>query len=219
MRSILVLNAKGGSGKTTLATNLAVHYALAGKRVTLVDYDAQCSASDWLEDRPEDRPEIHGLQGFEAGARVPRDTEVVIMDAPAATHGRAISELLRRAQTCLIPVVPSAIDLNAAARFLDELTELGRVLDRRVRVATVANRVRENSPGRYYLEDFLRSIKLPDGRRLPFVAVLRNSQNYVHAAERGLGIMEMAPSRVWYDLELWEPLTRWLNSKRSLPEE
>ncbi len=217
MRSILVLNPKGGSGKTTLAINIAAWYAIEGNRVALVDFDPQQSAMDWLASRPEDRPVIEGVAASEPGARVPRGVDVVVMDAPAATHGRAVAELLRRAETCLIPVVPSPIDLMAANRFMDELVEIGQVLKRKVRVATIANRVRENSPGRYELEDYLRSMRLPDGRRLPFVAVLRNTQNYVHAAERGLSIFEIAPSRAEHDLELWDPLTRWLSSKRSLP--
>ncbi|MGI9332717.1 MAG: AAA family ATPase [Gammaproteobacteria bacterium] len=217
MRTILVLNSKGGSGKTTIATNLAAYYALEGYRVALVDYDQQQSSLDWLEDRPEDRAEIQGVNGCEANARVPRNTDFVIMDAPAATHGAQIAELLKKAQTCIIPVVPSPIDLNAALRFLDELVEIGRVLNRKVKVATIANRVRENSPGRYELEEFLDAWKLPDGRKLPFVALLRNTTNYVHAAERGLSIFEIAPSRVEHDMELWDPLLRYLNSKRSQP--
>ncbi|MCP5149675.1 MAG: AAA family ATPase [Ectothiorhodospiraceae bacterium] len=217
MRSILVLNPKGGSGKTTIATHIAAWYALAGKQVALVDYDVQRCALDWLESRPTDRPVIHGVDGTQTRTRVPRNTEVVVMDAPAATHGKQLSELLRRAQTCIIPVVPSPVDLHAASRFIDELVEVGRVLSRRVRVATIANRVRENSPGRLEIEDFLRSMKLSDGRRLPFVAALRNTQNYVHAAERGLSVFEIAPSRAAHDVELWEPLLGWLESRRSLP--
>ena len=151
MRSILVLNPKGGTGKTTIATNLAAWYALAGKRTALVDFDPQQSSLDWLATRPENRAPIEGVAALEPGSRVGRNTDVVIMDAPAATHGRAIVELLRRAQTCIIPVVPSPIDLNAAARFMDELIDVGRILKRKVRVATIANRVRENSPGRYEL--------------------------------------------------------------------
>ena len=218
MRSILVMNAKGGSGKTTIAINLAVHYALQGKNVALVDYDTQCCALDWLEARPENRPPITGVVGWQAGARVPPDTDYVILDAPAATHGRQVSQLLRKAQTCIIPVIPSAIDLNAAWRFLDEITELGRVLDRKVRVATVGNRVRENSPGHFEIEDFLESSKLPGGRALPFVAVLRNSQNYVNAADRGLGIFELAPSKIKHDGEMWEPLVHWLSTRGSRPQ-
>ena len=217
MRSILVMNAKGGAGKTTVATNIAVYYALQEKSVALVDYDPQCCALDWLDRRPEERPKITGVVGWQPGARVPANTDYVILDAPAATHGRPVTELLRRAQTCLIPVIPSSIDLDAAARFIDELSELGRVLNRKVRVATVANRVRENSPGHFEVEEFLEHLKLPNGRKLPFVAVLRNSQNYVNAVDRGLGIWELAPSRVEHDLELWEPLMDWLNSRRSLP--
>ena len=218
MRSILVLNSKGGSGKSTIATNLAVYYANAGQSVALVDHDPQQSSLDWLELRPEDRPAIAGVDGGAAGSRAPRGTEISIIDAPAATHGPALTELLKKAQSVVIPVVPSIIDLNAASRFLDELVDAGRVINNKVRVATVANRVRENSPGRVELEEYLRSVKMRSGRRLPFTALLRNTQNYVHAAERGLGIFEMAPSRVTHDIELWTPLIRWLNSKRSLPE-
>lgn len=217
MRSILVLNSKGGSGKSTVATNLAVYYALSGHSVALVDHDPQKSSLDWLDLRPEERPAIAGVDGGEAGSRAPRNTDVCIHDAPAATHGKELTDLLRKAQSCVIPVVPSVIDLNAASRFLDELVEVGRVIKSQVRVATVANRVRENSPGRFELEDYLKSVKLSNGRRLPFTAHLRNTQNYVHAAERGLGIFEMAPSRVSHDIELWDPLLRWLGSKRSLP--
>jgi chromosome partitioning protein len=218
MRSILVMNAKGGSGKTTLSVNLASYYALEGRQVALVDYDPQFCSLDWLESRPAERPKIIGVEGLKKGARVPRDTDVVILDSPAATHGRPVTELLSRAQTCIIPVIPSAIDLNAAARFIDEITDLGRVLNRKVRVATVANRVRENSPGHFEIEEFLETTKLPNGRKLPFVACLRNSINYSHAAERGLGIWEIAPSKVAHDREMWAPLIAWLDSKASRPQ-
>ena len=218
MRSILVLNSKGGTGKTTLATNLAAYYALAEYNVALVDYDVQRSALDWLETRPEDRPYIHGIDGTQPGVRVPRNMDFVFMDAPAASHGEALVRLLRKAQTCLIPVVPSPIDLNAAVRLLDRLVRIGRVLNRKVRVGTVANRVRENSVGHQELQHFLRSVRLPNRRRLPFVAALRSTQSYVHAAERGLGIWELPPSKVRHDLELWDPLIAWLNSRRSLPQ-
>ena len=162
-------------------------------------------------------PNLIVIEGLQKGAKVPRSTEVVILDAPAATHGRPVTELLSRAQTCLIPVIPSTIDLNAAARFIDEITDAGRVLNRKVRVATVANRIRENSPGHFEIEEFLETVKLPGGRKLPFVACLRNSINYSHAAERGLGIWEIAPSKVAHDVEMWQPLVYWLSSRSSLP--
>ncbi len=213
----MVLNAKGGSGKTTLATNIASHYALRQKSVALVDLDPQGCSTDWLAARPETRPVIHGVAGWEGHARVPRSTDVVVMDAPAAVHGSALNDLVRRAETLVVPVLPSPIDLRAAHRFIEELLRLGKINRRQLRVATVINRAREHSPGRFALEEYLRSLKLPDGHKLPFVAALRASQNYLKAAERGLGIFEIAPSAVVHDVELWQPLTRWLNSKASQP--
>jgi chromosome partitioning protein len=218
MRSILVVNPKGGSGKTTIATNIAVYYAVRGQRTTLLDMDPQASATDWLAARPDTRPEITGVQGSAEGYRVPRNTEVLVIDAPAGVRGRELSDLLRKAQTAIVPVLPSAIDLRALGRFHDEMMGLARVQNHQIRVATVANRVRETSPSRVLLEESLRKLRLADNRKLPFTTVLRQSQLYIKAAERGLGILELAPSLVTHELELWQPLVRWLNSKRSLPE-
>jgi len=217
MRSILVLNSKGGTGKTTLACNLAACFANEGHRVALVDYDRQRSALDWLALRPDTRPEIHGVDGTRPNSKLPRGIEIAIMDSPAAARGKLLQNLLQKAQTALLPIVPSAIDLNAAEHFLQELLEAGRVIRSKVRVATVANRVLERSPGTDELDDYLRGLKLPNGKRMPFVTNLRSSQNYVHASERGLGICELAPSRTVRDMEMWVPLLRWLKSKRSLP--
>jgi chromosome partitioning protein len=218
MRSILVLNAKGGCGKTTLATNLAANFAVRNKAVALVDFDPQQSSMDWLAVRPEDRAPIEGISGFEGTVRLPRNLDYVVFDAPAGTHGGDVSHLVRRAETILMPVLPSPFDIRAAQRFTDELFHISRVLNKQVRIGTVINRARENSPGRLILEEFLRELRLPDGRKLPFVAVLRASQNYVRAAERGLSVFELGPVAVAHDLELWRPLLRWLGSKRSIPQ-
>ena len=218
MRSILVLNAKGGCGKTTLATNLAASFALRNKAVALVDLDPQQSSMDWLEVRSENRALIKGVSAVDGAVRLPRNLDFVVYDAPAGTHGSDLSQLARRAETIVIPVLPSPIDLRAAQRFTDELFHLSRVVKHQVRIGTVINRARENSPGRLILEEYLRNLRLPDGRKLPFVAVLRASRNYVRAAARGLSIFELGPAAVVHDLELWRPLLRWLGSKRSLPQ-
>ena len=204
MRTILVLNSKGGSGKTTLATNLAAHYAVTGRNVALVDYDPQASSLDWLASRPAERPPIHGVEGWKSGARAPRGTEVAVMDAPAGTHGRALNEMLRRAQSVVVPVLPSPVDLNAAVRLHEDLLAASALVNRKVRIATVANRVRETSPARLELEEFLRGLKLPDGRKLPFVACLRNTAFYARVFARGLSVFEVAPATLAHDVELSE---------------
>ena len=209
----MVLNPKGGCGKTTLSTNLASYYAaVQGKKVVLADFDAlQDSTLDWLAVRPEDRPPIEGVAVEGGRLNVPHGTDYVIMDAPARTHGKDLTNLVRRVETLIIPVLPSPIDIRAAARFIEEALTVGRVSRKETRIAVVANRVREHTLVYHALERFL------EGLGIPFVATVRDSQNYIRAAERGLGIFELAPSLVAPDVEQWQPLLKWLASRRSQP--
>lgn len=210
MRKIMVLNAKGGCGKSTIATNLASYYAYEREQpVTLLDFDPQGSSMAWLRVRPENYPQIHGIDATRENVRIPGVSEVVIMDAPARVQGPELTRLVRRAETIIVPVLPSPIDIRAAADFMKELLTTGKVSRKETRVAVVANRVRENTLIYQSLQAFLNSL------RIPFVTSLRDTQNYIRAEERGVGIFEMAPSQVWWDREQWEPLVRWLRSKRS----
>ena len=120
MRHIMVLNPKGGCGKSTIATNLASYYAAEeGKTVALVDYDPQVSSLDWLARRPANRPEIIGVEGFKDGFRhLPRSADVAIIDAPARAHGPELTDLVNHAETIIVPVLPSTIDMQAASKFL-----------------------------------------------------------------------------------------------------
>ena len=212
MRTIMVLNAKGGCGKTTLATNLASYYAVEGYKVALVDFDEQLCSSDWLSMRPEDREEIHGITAEEGKASVPRGMDIVIMDVPAGLHHKALNSFVSKVQSIIIPVLPSPIDIRACARFVQEIFANKRIQNEKTRIAVVANRVRENTIIYHSLEHFLKKL------RSPFIATLRDTQNYNRAANRGLGIFELAPSLVAHDVEQWEPLLKWLRSKRSLPK-
>ncbi len=230
MRTIMFLNAKGGCGKSTLATNLASYYARQGQSVALADFDPQGSSMDWLKARPDDAPRIHGVPAWDEGLRhVPRSADVVVIDVPAAAHGPALTALVRRAQSVVIPVLPSPTDIRAAARFIHHLLLMGRVERREAKVVVVANRVRENttlqrmSEGLFghsgvntqayqRLEKFLSRLKIP------FITTLRDNPYYLVADEKGLGIFDLKPSHVARDLEQWQPLLKWLDSRRSLPD-
>ena len=207
MHNILCLNAKGGCGKTTLATNLATWYADDGRKVALADYDPQKSALDWLAARGdyEGVPIIEGVDGIADKARAARGTDLQVMDAPAGTHGPELTALLRRTDTLLVPVLPSPIDMRAVARFLGELINSGRVLRGQTRIALVENRVRENSRIFHVLDDFLQTYEVP------VLTHLRESVNYLRSAETGLGIFELAPSAVAQDVVLWDPVFEWID--------
>ena len=210
MRTIMVINAKGGCGKTTIATNLAGFYANKGNAVAIADFDPQGSSLDWLNARPDDYPQIIGIDASSGTFRTPRNIDTLILDVPAAVHGKVLTALVRRAESLVIPVLPSPIDMRAAAHFIQELLLVGKVNRDEVKLAVVANRVKENTLIFHTLEKFLRRLKIPR------IATLRDTQNYIRAAERGLSIFEMAPSVVQHDLQQWKSLTRWLNSKRSI---
>lgn len=213
MRTIVVLNAKGGCGKSTISTNLASYYAFEEeKKVVLADYDPQGSSLAWLAARGEEWPMIEGVAAFKELLRPAKDTDILIIDAPARVHGKELTELVRRADTIIFPVMPSPIDIRAATDYMQELQAVGKVQRNQVKIGIVANRVRENTIIFAELYEFLRKLKMP------YVATLRDTQNYIRAEEYGIGIFEMAPSQVYQDLESWEPLVKWLRSKRSMPD-
>ena len=219
MRSILVLNPKGGSGKSTLAMNLAGYFAVQGKEVALADCDQQASCKDWLavRDGAGVAPAIQSADIIGGRLLVKETPETLVIDAPAAVHGGELTEYIKHAQTMLIPVMPSPVDMRAAERFIAELYELRRWIGKKITLATIANRVREDTIVAAQLEHYLGALALPGGGKLPFLTMLRASQNYVKAATRGLSIFEFAPAKTIYDREQWAPLLRWLKSARSLP--
>lgn len=210
MRKIMVLNSKGGCGKSTIATNLASYFAsYEEKKVALVDFDPQASSLDWLKARSRKFPEIIGINATKEAVRLSKDIDIVIMDAPARVEGRELANLVKRVETIIIPVLPSPIDIRAGASFIKELLTNGKISRKETKVVVIANRVRENTLSYHALHAFLKSLNIP------FITTLRDTQNYIHAEDNGVGIFEMPPSKVWQDLEQWDPLIKWLRSKRS----
>ena len=176
MRHIMVLNAKGGCGKSTLATNIASYFANEGADVALADYDPQRSGLDWLERRPDNRPKIAGVAAYDEGLRrVPRNADILVLDAPARSHGAELTNLVKHAETIVVPVLPSTIDMQATSRFLTELQALAKVQKKDVKIGAVANRVRDNTLIFDDLDEYLTKA------RVPYIASLRDAQNYVRA--------------------------------------
>ena len=212
MRHIMVLNAKGGCGKSTLATNIASYFANEGAAVALADYDPQRSSLDWLERRPANRPTIAAVAAFEDGfRRAPRGADIMVIDSPARSHGKELTELVKHAETIVVPVLPSTIDMQATTTFLEELRNVAKIDRKQAKFGLVANRARDNTLIYGELDEYLSKAKAP------YIAALREAQNYVRAYTRGLGIFELPEYLAWPDWDEWEPLTAWLRSKRSQP--
>src|SRR5256885_8705081 len=196
MNTTLVINSKGGSGKTTITTNLASYFAAQNVPTTIMDYDPQGSSLHWLRARPGPVARIHGSNAApQKGGRirsvemhVPADTQQLLIDAPAGTSGLLLQEMLGRADGILIPVAPSAIDIHATANFVRDLLLVGRIRTRNIQLAVVAKRVRSSMPVHQPLERFLNSLGMP------LLTRISDSDVYVEAAEAGSGTFAMNPS-------------------------
>ncbi len=221
MQKIVLLNPKGGSGKTTIASNLASYFAVSGLKPALMDLDAQGSSTRWLSKRTREQPAIHGIAGCERNSRVtrsfatrvPPECERLVVDTAAAVEPQRLPELTRNATAVLVPVLPSDIDIHAAAKCISDLLLIAKIRRDEQRIAVIANRVRKNTVVYKSLMRFLETL------RIPVIATLRDSQSYIRAAASGAGIFEMRPYLVREDLEQWLPLIGWLAQRRPIPIE
>jgi chromosome partitioning protein len=216
MQRIVVLNPKGGSGKTTIASNLAACYAALGEQPVLMDLDSQGSSMRWLRRRPEDAALIHGIAAFERSAavtrswqmRIPAGCRTVIIDTPAAIDPHALPDLTRGVDAVLVPVMPSDIDIHATAKCIADLLLVAKIRRSEKRIGIIANRVRSNTRVSLSLTRFLASLDIP------LVATLRDTQNYVRSAETGIGVGEMPRWQVQQDLPQWHEMLSWLAARR-----
>ena len=201
-QSVLIINSKGGAGKSTLSSNLASYYAQRGARTGIFDFDRQMSSIRWLQRRPENARRIVGKTGW--GYHDVKEFDRIVMDPPAQICHKDLATLVARADVVVVPVLPSPIDIHACADFIRDLLVDAKVRTSQKPVAVVANRARSNTLIYDQLKKFLNSLNIP------FVATIRDTQNYIHASQQGLGIFEMSPSAMKRDVELWQPLLTWI---------
>ncbi len=206
---VAVLNSKGGSGKSMLASNLASWQAVKGFDTALIDFDPQGSAMRWLSLRSSQRPAIHGVNGGNRSntvtrawqMRLPKETQRIVIDTPAGVRGFELGELIRQCDVIVIPVLPSDADIHAGAGFIADLLLDARIRSAGTRVVVVANRVKANTRIYGSLQRFLSRLDFP------FIAQFSDSQTYVQAAQQGLGICEMRPDPlVQRELAQWQRL-------------
>jgi chromosome partitioning protein len=212
VNTTLVINPKGGSGKTTVAINLASYFAASGVATAVMDYDPQGSSMNWLRIRPPHARPIHGANAApqktgmrSIGMHVPANTQQLIIDAPAGASGLVLQDMLSRAHCILIPVAPSAIDIHATANFIRDLLLTGKTRANNIRIGVVANRVRKANPVYEPLERFLKSLNLP------LLARLSDSEVFLAAAESGLGIFEMDLAVSAAERGQFQPIAEWVD--------
>jgi len=206
MRTFLVASSKGGAGKTTLATNLAAHYALDGKRTVLVDADRQHSATRWGEKRAGLPSAVLPVDGSRKGweKSVPNDTQVMVVDAAAGDMAEDLEAFLDRADAVIVPVNPSMIDLEATVGFLNSLAKHSRVRKGKLPVALVGNRLKPWTSASQQAMEQLKAWPYP------LVAQLRDTQAYVLMVALGKSVFDYRSEQIRGHQEDWAPLLKWL---------
>lgn len=193
---ILIGGEKGGTGKTTIATNLAAMRALAGRDVLLIDTDPQGSANYWAQSRDEENiaPRVACVQKFGKGlpAEV-KDLAHRYQDIIIDAGGRDSVELrsaLVVTQKAYIPIQPSQFDIWTLNQ-MDELVEAAKAFNANVQASVIISRsstnpsVHESDDTGKLLDDFS-NLDLAD-------VTIRDRIAYRKAAKDGLAVTELKP--------------------------
>jgi len=213
MQKIVVINSKGGSGKTTVSVNLASALAAGGERTALLDLDPQGSSIRWLKQRPQELPTITGIAGFRSDSNLtrsfqltpPAETTALVLDTPAGLDRRGLEAATRGADAILMPVMPSDIDIHAATHCIADLLLGSKNMSGSGRFGIIANRVKPNTRGGKRLERFLENFDIP------VVATLRDSVNYTRSVETGQGLADLPKWQAQKDLRAWEDIVDWVS--------
>jgi chromosome partitioning protein len=201
MKTILIANPKGGSGKTTLSVNIAAYLANQGHRVAILDLDRQKSATAWVAARPDDLP---GIVTLDSKKGEDYFTDHLVIDSPAGLHGKNLARTLKLAHKIIVPIAPSIFDQNASRDFLKVLLEEKEVRQGKCEVGIVGMRMNARTRAATILEEFLAA------SNLPILAYLRDTQLYVNAAFEGKSLFDLPSHLSERELEQWEFLLHWL---------
>ena len=204
MTVVVVANPKGGVGKSTLATNVAGYFASQGHAVMLGDADRQESSRLWLSLRP---PAARPIASWDVTAdniiKPPKGVAHVVLDTPGGLHGWRLNDVVKLADKIIVPLQPSVFDIFATRAFLDQLAEHRHA--GKVQIGIVGMRVDSRTIAADKLRGFV------DSLNLPVLGMVRDTQNYIHLAARGLTLFDVAPGRVAKDLEQWTSICDWLD--------
>jgi len=191
---------KGGCGKTTIATQLAAAFANGGLATTLADVDRQRSSLGWLKRRPNTDAPIIGQDWTKSLGKPRKGCDRLVIDAPAALRMKQAEELILIADIVIVPVLPSAFDESATARFLKRIDTLKPIRKSKIGVAVVGNRMRTRTRAGARLDEFLA------GQGHDVAARLRDSAAYAELAAEGRSLFDLTSKRAAGLAADWDPL-------------
>ncbi|WP_101068566.1 ParA family protein [Roseovarius salinarum] len=209
MKTILVANPKGGTGKTVTAVTVAAALAARGDRVALADADRQKSALRWLKRRPEDAAPIkrRDWSASTAVGDAPKKADWLVVDSPGSLNRGGAKDLVAEATLVLVPLTPSWIDEDSTRRFLKKLREIKRVRKGKADIRVIANRVRPRSRAFEALADALA------GMGEPPLACISERAAYGELARNGLSVFDRTQKPYREMQAQWQPILALLDAE------
>lgn len=207
MKTILVASPKGGCGKTTIATNLAVAFAAWGLKTALADTDPQRSSLDWLKERPEASASIRGLDWTKGIKKAPKGIARLVVDSGAAMSIDQVRGLVKVSDLVLIPVLPSAFDLKATLKFLEHFRDLKPIRKGKKPFALIRNRARPDSRAVKRFDESLASLDTTS------IGSLTERSLYNEVAWDGIGLFDLSTQKSAEIQQDWIPIVRFIESR------
>lgn len=211
MKTIVVASSKGGVGKTTIATHLAAQAAQAGQRTVIVDADPQGSSTRWAQRRAGlANGAVLPVDGTKRNWQksVPDDTQRVIVDGAAGAMAADLEAFLDQAHAVVVPVLPSALDIEATVPFLNSLAKHPRVRKGQLPVALIANKLKP------WTNASQQAVAVLNEWSIPVVGQLRDSQAYVMLTGLGKSLFDYNSAQIREHQQDWQPLLKWLGKAR-----
>lgn len=211
MKTIVVASSKGGVGKTTIATHLAAQAAQAGQRTVIVDADPQGSSTRWAQRRAGlANGAVLPIDGTKRNWQklIPDDTQRVIVDGAAGAMAADLEAFLDQAHAVVVPVLPSALDIEATVPFLNSLGKHPRVRKGQLPVALIANKLKP------WTNASQQAVAVMNEWSIPVVGQLRDSQAYVMLTGLGKSLFDYNSAQIREHQQDWQPLLKWLGRAR-----
>ncbi|MEY4294864.1 MAG: hypothetical protein RLY82_552 [Pseudomonadota bacterium] len=208
MPVIAIVNRKGGSGKSTIATHIAAYCTHQSISVMLGDVDRQQSTRSWLKLREQRHPQAKPILGWavnqSSALRPPTGVSHVVLDTPGGLYGLDLARVVMFADAIIMPICNSVFDRDSAAQCWDELKMLPRIATGRCKLAVVGMRVDNRTLDSATLTQWATS------RGLSYLGALRDAPAYVQCIEQGVTLFDLPKETVAQDLSEWQPITDWL---------
>lgn len=207
--TIAILNQKGGSGKTTLATNISCGLARMGGRVLLVDTDPQGSARDWRSvndnsvvpvvglDRPSLAKDLKDLS---------KQFDIVIIDGAPQLREMAVAAI-KTSDAILVPVQPSPYDIWATSDLVELIKARQEISEGRIQAAFVVSRAIQNTKLSNEVTEALSQYSLPIFKSMTYQRVV-----YATSASNGLSVYDADDNKARQEVQaIVEELIQWVN--------